>query len=56
MGVFSAAFLLAEAGSWPGAAVVLVVLSLFYCIRVARRMHRLRPGRGARHPAGTGRR
>ncbi|MEU0255865.1 hypothetical protein ABZ299_26010 [Streptomyces sp. NPDC006184] len=43
VGVFSAAFVLVEAGSWPGAAVVLVVLSLFYGIRVARRMRRLWP-------------
>ncbi|MFD7614875.1 hypothetical protein [Streptomyces sp. NPDC059828] len=42
-GAFLAAFVLIEAQSWPGAAVVFVVLSLFYGTRVARRMHRLWP-------------
>ncbi|MFF9087524.1 hypothetical protein ACF1BE_14085 [Streptomyces sp. NPDC014991] len=42
-GVLSAAFVLVEAGSWPGAVVVLVVLGLFYGIRVARRMSGLWP-------------
>ncbi|MFB0614384.1 hypothetical protein [Streptomyces sp. AGS-58] len=46
VGVCCAAFVLVEAGSWPGAAVVLVVLSLFYGIRVARRMGRLWPEAG----------
>ncbi|MFJ7149173.1 hypothetical protein ACIQVT_13380 [Streptomyces sp. NPDC100445] len=47
VGALSAAFVLVEAGSWPAAAVVLVVLGPFYGIRVARRMGRLWPG-GAR--------
>ncbi|MFE8943914.1 hypothetical protein [Streptomyces sp. NPDC007856] len=37
-GVFFGAFVLVEAQSWAGAAVVFVVLSLFYGVRVARRM------------------
>ncbi|MEU6670404.1 hypothetical protein [Streptomyces sp. NPDC046727] len=57
---FFAAFVLVESGSWTGAVVVFVVLSLFYGRRVARRMDSIWPaakgmngadrGRGARHP------
>jgi hypothetical protein len=43
-GVFFGVLALVEAGSWAGAAVVFVVLSLLYGIRVARRMDRLWPG------------
>ncbi|MFI9808506.1 hypothetical protein ACIHEJ_29755 [Streptomyces sp. NPDC052301] len=43
-GVFFAAFVLVESGSWPGAAVVLLVLSPFHGIRTARRMGRAWPG------------
>jgi hypothetical protein len=46
-GVFFGAFVLVESGSGAGALVVFVVLSLFYGIRVARRMGRLWPA--ARH-------
>ncbi|MGW1167009.1 hypothetical protein [Streptomyces sp. NPDC002550] len=42
-GVFFGAFVLIEARSWAGAAVVFVVLSLFYGVRVARRMDRIWP-------------
>ena len=42
-GVFRGAFALLEPGSWPGAVVVLVVLSLFSGIRVTRRTGRLWP-------------
>ncbi|MEV5876242.1 hypothetical protein AB0L75_18810 [Streptomyces sp. NPDC052101] len=42
-GVFFGAFVLVEAGSWAGAVVVFVVLSLFYGIRVARRMEGIWP-------------
>ncbi|MGW7527647.1 hypothetical protein [Streptomyces sp. NPDC054783] len=42
-GVFFGAFVLVEAGSWAGAAVVFVVLSLFHGTRVARRMERAWP-------------
>ncbi|WP_432019404.1 hypothetical protein [Streptomyces sp. 1222.5] len=42
-GVFFGAFVLVESGSWLGPAVVFVVLSVFYGIRVARRMDRLWP-------------
>ncbi|MES4892373.1 hypothetical protein [Streptomyces sp. NPDC096012] len=46
-GVFFGAFVLVESGSWAGALVVLVVLGLFYGVRVARRMAGLWPA--ARH-------
>ncbi len=42
-GVFFGAFVLVESGSWAGAAVVFVVLSLFCGIRTARRMDRIWP-------------
>ncbi|MEU1194744.1 hypothetical protein ABZ446_00775 [Streptomyces sp. NPDC005813] len=42
-GVFSGVFVLVESGSWAGAAVVFVVLSLFCGIRTARRMDRIWP-------------
>ncbi|MGW1889098.1 hypothetical protein ACWCP6_02405 [Streptomyces sp. NPDC002004] len=42
-GVFFGAFVLVEARAWAGAAVVFVVLSLFYGTRVARRMDRVWP-------------
>ncbi|MEU1011248.1 hypothetical protein [Streptomyces sp. NPDC005890] len=42
-GVFFGAFVLVESGAWAGAMVVLVVLGLFYAIRVPRRMSRLWP-------------
>ncbi|MEU0008722.1 hypothetical protein ABZ079_31830 [Streptomyces sp. NPDC006314] len=42
-GVFFGAFVLVESGSWLGAVVVLVVLSLLYGTRVARRMGRAWP-------------
>ncbi|MFG3012938.1 hypothetical protein ACGFZB_21210 [Streptomyces cinerochromogenes] len=46
-GVFCGTFVLLEPGSWPGAAaVVLVVLSLFSGIRVARCTGRLWPEAG----------
>ncbi|WP_191871735.1 hypothetical protein [Streptomyces filipinensis] len=43
-GVFFGAFVLLEAGSWAGALVVFVVLSLFHGTRVARRTDRAWPG------------
>ncbi|MFC3577812.1 hypothetical protein ACFOZ0_32045 [Streptomyces yaanensis] len=43
VGFFFGALVLAESGSWVGAAVVAFVLSLFYGIRVARRMSRAWP-------------
>ncbi|WP_330336211.1 hypothetical protein [Streptomyces sp. NBC_00557] len=43
-GVFFAAFVLVESGSWPGAAVVFLVLSPLHGIRSARRMGRAWPG------------
>ncbi|MFJ3795236.1 hypothetical protein ACIPSJ_03000 [Streptomyces sp. NPDC090088] len=51
-GVFLGAFVLVESGSWAGALVVLVVLSVFYGIRVARRMDRLWPAGRALDDAG----
>ncbi|MBL1104279.1 hypothetical protein JK361_06605 [Streptomyces sp. 5-8] len=42
-GVFFGAFVLVESGSWAGAVVVFVVLSLFQGTRAARRMGRLWP-------------
>ncbi|MER6075088.1 hypothetical protein ABT187_41040 [Streptomyces sp. NPDC001817] len=42
-GAFFGAFVLVEATSWVGAAVVFVVLSPFYGVRVARRMDRIWP-------------
>ncbi|MFD5426248.1 hypothetical protein [Streptomyces sp. NPDC127084] len=50
-GAFFAAFVLIEAQSWPGAAVVFVVLSLFFGFRVARRMDRLWPAAKDMEPA-----
>lgn len=43
-GVFFGAFVLAESGSWVGAALAALFLSPFYGIRVARRMNRTWPG------------
>ncbi len=43
VGIALGALVLAESGSWPGAAVVVLVLSPFYGIRVARRMSRAWP-------------
>ncbi|WP_338676659.1 hypothetical protein V1460_29600 [Streptomyces sp. SCSIO 30461] len=51
VGVFFAAFVFIESQSWPGAAVVFVVLSLFYGRRVARRMDRLWPEAKGMEPA-----
>ncbi|MEV6837798.1 hypothetical protein AB0N17_25370 [Streptomyces sp. NPDC051133] len=45
-GVFFAAFVLVESGSWPGAAVVFLVLSPLHGIRTARRMGRVWPEAG----------
>lgn len=45
-GVFSGVLVLLESGAWAGALAAFVVLSLFYGIRVARRMHRLWPEAG----------
>ncbi|MEU9476529.1 hypothetical protein [Streptomyces sp. NPDC048191] len=42
-GAFFGAFVLVEAGSWTGAAVVFVVLGLFYGTRVARRTKNVWP-------------
>ena len=50
-GVLLGAFVLVESGSWVGAAVVFVVLSVFYGIRVARRMDRLWPAAQHMDPA-----
>lgn len=44
VGVFFGAFVLAESGSWVGAALAALFLSPFYGIRVARRMNRAWPG------------
>ncbi|MEU9443570.1 hypothetical protein AB0D42_22210 [Streptomyces sp. NPDC048304] len=50
-GVFFAAFVLVESGSWPGAAVVFLVLSPLHGIRSARRMGRAWPGAADLDPA-----
>ncbi|MEU2062707.1 hypothetical protein [Streptomyces sp. NPDC013455] len=42
-GVFFGAFVLVEAGSWAGAAVVFLVLCLLHGFRVPRRMNRIWP-------------
>ncbi|MFB7504987.1 hypothetical protein [Streptomyces broussonetiae] len=42
-GLFLGVFVLVEAGSWAGAVVVFVVLSLFHGTRVARRMENIWP-------------
>ncbi|MFJ9709860.1 hypothetical protein [Streptomyces sp. NPDC101234] len=42
-GVLFGAFVLVESAAWAGAVVVFVVLGVYYGIRVARRMDRLRP-------------
>jgi hypothetical protein len=51
VGIFFGAFVAVESGSWAGAAVVVVVLSPLYGVRVARRMSKVWPSGADLEPA-----